>query len=123
MEKDPTAFCTQDGFTAGYAALKRFFGYRAGSVRKQLDGELATVSGKQDASCRVDASGLRIMDLRAAVKGADGKGKGRGIPASGVLPENQRNERIGEVMNDVDAVCNPVLRFCGYDVDPCQGRH
>lgn len=63
VEKDPTLFYSVDEFKHGFEVLVDFCLRRAESVRRQLDGKLATVNAEQQAQDRVDASNLRIMDM------------------------------------------------------------
>ena len=63
VEKDPSAFCTAEEFTAAYTTLKQTCLLRAESIRRQLNGELSTKTDEQDKESRVDASGIRIRDM------------------------------------------------------------
>ena len=62
-EKDPYAFYTAREFRKGGESLRKFFLRRAEIVRKQLKGELATVSMNQNEGDRVAASDLNVEDL------------------------------------------------------------
>ncbi|MBQ8129513.1 MAG: hypothetical protein IJ175_04605 [Clostridia bacterium] len=63
VEKDPTAFCSADEFSKGCETLKQFGMRRAESVRRQLNGDLATISEEQSDRDKVDASDLRLLDM------------------------------------------------------------
>ena len=63
VEKDPTAFCSAAEYKKGCETLKQFGMRRAESVRRQLNGDLATVSGEQSDRDKVDASDLRLLDM------------------------------------------------------------
>ncbi|MBQ9048323.1 MAG: hypothetical protein IJ120_10565 [Solobacterium sp.] len=65
VEKDPTAFYTSDEYRRGCEALKQFVILRAQSVRKQLNGELSTISAEQSDQDNVDASQLHLADTGA----------------------------------------------------------
>lgn len=67
VEKDPTAFFTTDEFEIGCETFKVFCMLRAESVRKQLSGSLSTWSDRQDNQYKVDASGIHIDDMGAAI--------------------------------------------------------
>ena len=60
VEKDPTAFCSYEEFTAGTQTLREFCLMRADSVSGQLDGTIpSTEDGQnQDSSSLIDASAL-----------------------------------------------------------------
>ena len=60
VEKDPTAFYSVEEFDQGVQTLKQFCLLRAQSIRKQLDGDLATQTDQQDSAAKVDASGLQL---------------------------------------------------------------
>ena len=64
VEQDPTAFCTAERFTAGYEAMQELILLRAESIRRQLDGELSTVTEQQRESDRVDILGISIYDAK-----------------------------------------------------------
>ncbi len=70
VEKDATAFYTADEFTKAFNTLKDFISLRAESIEKQLSGKLSTVTDKQEASDRVDASNINIGDM-----GSQGRGR------------------------------------------------
>ena len=63
VEKDPTAFFTLEEFDTASATLKQFCMLRSESIRKQLDGSLATRTQEQDQSARVDASDIEIRAM------------------------------------------------------------
>ena len=69
VQKDPTAFCTADEFETACESLKKFYTYRTESVRRQLAGELSTVSGEQEPQAMVDVSDLDIMSMGALALG------------------------------------------------------
>ena len=60
VESDPTAFFTVSEFDTAYENLLGFCRVRSESIRKQLDGDLATVTDEQDAADRVDGSDVNI---------------------------------------------------------------
>ncbi len=63
VKKDPTAFFNAEEYEKGCDALKEFCRLRTESIRKQLNGELATVNEDQKNPEKVDASNLRMNDL------------------------------------------------------------
>ena len=63
VEKDPTLFYSVDEFRHGFEVLVDFCLRRAESVRRQLDGKLATVNSEQQPEDKVDASDLIVMDM------------------------------------------------------------
>ena len=63
VEKDHTAFCSPEAFTAAYRTLREIVVLRAESIRRQLDGELSAVTELQAESDRVDASDIVITDM------------------------------------------------------------
>lgn len=63
VEKDPTLFYSLDEFRQGYSILIEFCKRRAQSVRRQLDGNLSTVSSEQLIHEKVDAADLDIMKM------------------------------------------------------------
>lgn len=71
IEKDPTAFCTVEAFRQACETMKAFLGCRTESVRRQLAGELSTVSEEQKVQDMVDASGLDLLSLGALVVGRE----------------------------------------------------
>ncbi|MBQ6120279.1 MAG: hypothetical protein IJI59_00915 [Clostridia bacterium] len=68
-EKDPTAFCTVEAFRKACETMKTFLGCRTESIRRQLAGELSTVSEGQKDQDMVGASGLDLLSLGALVVG------------------------------------------------------
>ena len=70
VEKDATEFYTADEFTKAFNTLRGFISLRAESIEKQLSGKLSTVTDKQEASDRVDASNINISDM-----GSQGRGR------------------------------------------------
>ncbi len=69
IEKDPTAFCNAEAFQTACEMMKSFFAIRTESIRRQLAGELPTVSEAQEKRNMVDASGLELRNLGALVVG------------------------------------------------------
>ena len=63
VEKDPTLFYSVEEFRHGFEVLVDFCLRRAESVRRQLDGTLATVNSEQNAADKVEASDLFLMDM------------------------------------------------------------
>ena len=63
VEKDTSAFYTVDEFDDAYETLNKFCLLRAESIRKQLSGELASISNEQTASEQVDASDISIKTM------------------------------------------------------------
>lgn len=63
VEKDASAFYTVDEFDDAYETLNKFCLLRAESIRKQLSGELASISDEQTASEQVDASDISIKTM------------------------------------------------------------
>lgn len=71
IEKDPTAFCSVEAFRKACETMKTFLGCRTESIRRQLAGELSTVSEEQKEQDRVDAFGLDLLSLGALVVGME----------------------------------------------------
>lgn len=69
IEKDPTAFCNAEAFQTACETMRSFFTIRTESIRRQLAGELPTVSEAQEKQDMVDASGLELRSLGALVVG------------------------------------------------------
>lgn len=63
VEKNTSAFYTVDEFDDAYETLNKFCLLRAESIRKQLSGELASISDEQTASEQVDASDISIKTM------------------------------------------------------------
>lgn len=63
IEKDPKAYYTRDEFIKGYTTLLAFSKLRAESVRRQVNGQLATRSELQSQNDKVDATGILIRDM------------------------------------------------------------
>jgi hypothetical protein len=75
VEKDPTAFCTYEGFQTGSAALREFCLLRAASISGQLDGSIASTSDGQAQTNNagfVNASGIDMNSM-----GSNSMGFGR----------------------------------------------
>ena len=62
-ERDPKAFYSAEQVNKAYETLLQFTQLRAESVKKQLDGRLASISELQNEEDRIDASGIAIEDL------------------------------------------------------------
>ena len=69
IEKDPTAFCDAEAFQIACETMKTFLAIRTESIRRQLAGELPTVSEAQETRDMVDASGLELRSLGALIVG------------------------------------------------------
>lgn len=88
VKKDPSAFYTAEEFEAGVDMLKSFCLKRAESIRLQIDGKLAAVTGEQNEADRVDASDIDISAMgthggpgnHIGQEGHDHGGPGQGIP-------------------------------------------
>lgn len=63
IEKDPKAFFKPDEFEKAYKTVIKFTELRAESVRKQLNGQLATRSDIQADEDKVDSSEISIRDM------------------------------------------------------------
>ena len=63
QEKDPNAFYSKEEFQKGCDVLRQFCLRRAQSIRKQLSGELAMDSTKQNDRDKVSASDLHVTDM------------------------------------------------------------
>lgn len=72
VEKDPTKFCTYEGFLKGAETLKQFCLLRSESVNGQLDGKIGSTSATQEKDTLVDASHIKTSDM-----GSMGGGMGR----------------------------------------------
>ena len=68
MAKDPKAFYTPDEFEKAYTTMREITALRAESVRRQLDGRLASITEQQAEADRVDASGISVTDMGMLVK-------------------------------------------------------
>lgn len=75
VENDATAFYTVSQFETAFQTIKNFISTRAESIKKQLSGELSTVTDEQDASARVDASSITIKDMGSQGGGKPGQSK------------------------------------------------
>ena len=84
VEKDPTAFYSADEFKTAFETIKEFIALRAESIKKQLAGELSTITDEQDESAKVDASGITISDM-----GSQGGGAPKGN--RGDAPDGNQN--------------------------------
>ena len=62
VESDLTAFYSLDEFDTAYSSLLSFCNLRAESIRKQLNGELSTITDQQNTEDQVDASMINISD-------------------------------------------------------------
>ena len=71
IRKDPTAFCSAEEFEEACETLKEFLTCRTESVRRQLAGELSTVSEEQEKQAMADASGISILNMGALVLGME----------------------------------------------------
>lgn len=94
VEKDPSAFCTDEEFETGVEALSRFCALRSESVAEQLAGSIpATREGQaEDGSALTDASGLELSDMGGMEQGGFfGRGE-RGDGGS----RGPRDQRRGE---------------------------
>ena len=69
IEKDPTAFCTEEEFEKACETLKEFCTCRTESIRRQLAGELSADSNEQERQAMVDASKLNLLNMGALVLG------------------------------------------------------
>ena len=70
IEKDPTAFCTAEESLKACETMKAFFACRTESIRRQLAGELSTISEEQERQAMVDASGLDLLSMGALEVGS-----------------------------------------------------
>lgn len=61
--KDPKAFYTTEEFKEDYESLIRFSELRAESVRRQVNGQLASKTGMQSDEDKVDTSGITLRDM------------------------------------------------------------
>ena len=66
VEKDPTAFYTGDEYLRGCKTLKEFVTQRVHSIRKQLNGDLSTISSEQSERDKVNASDLHLIEMGAS---------------------------------------------------------
>ena len=71
IQKDPTAFCSAEEFEEACETLKAVLTCRTESVRRQLAGELSTVSEEQEKQDMVDASEINLLKTGALVLGKD----------------------------------------------------
>ena len=103
VEKDPSSFYTAEEFTKAYETLKEFCLLRAESIRRQISGTLSAKTNEQDASARVDASGLSVRDM--GTQGGGGNQPGGNQPGGfggggfnfneGSFPGGQSGSRPG----------------------------
>lgn len=63
VEKDTSAFYNVAAFKKGYETLKAFCTLRAESIEKQLKGEIASETEKQDSTTFVQADHIKISDM------------------------------------------------------------
>lgn len=63
LEKDPKAFYTADRSRKAYETVLGFTEMRSESVKRQLNGNLATKSEMQEKENQVDASGITLQDM------------------------------------------------------------
>ena len=98
VEKDATAFYSADEFKTAFDTIKEFIALRAESVKKQLAGELSTITDEQDETARVDASGITISDMGSQGGGAP---KDNRDGDSGKGGRNGGGDRGGNSGNDV----------------------
>ena len=63
IEKDPMEFYSSERFRKAYETVLRFTELRAQSIRRQLDGRLASRSELQKKEDRTDASSISIKDM------------------------------------------------------------
>ena len=63
IEKDPTSFTSPERFLSSAKALRTFCLLRADSIRRQLDGKLASETEHQLPEEQVDVSAVTIEDL------------------------------------------------------------
>ena len=64
-----TLFCDVEAFQTACETMKSFLAIRTESIRRQLAGELPTVSEAQETRDMVDASGLELRSLGALIVG------------------------------------------------------
>lgn len=76
IENDPTAWYTVDEFDSGVDTITQFCLLRAESIRKQLDGTLASTTDAQEAADMVDASTIDISAMGSQGRGKDSEGRG-----------------------------------------------
>ena len=62
VESDPSAFYKVEEFDKAYQTLLAFCLLRAQSIRKQLSGELDTITSQQYSGDRIDASSINISE-------------------------------------------------------------
>ncbi len=83
VENDPTAWYTVDEFDTGVDTITQFCLLRAESIRKQLDGTLASTTEAQNDADMVDASTIDLTAMGSQGRGKDGEdrgGEGNGNP-------------------------------------------
>lgn len=107
VKADPTAFCTYEEFETAADTLLSFCMKRAESAARQLSGELAATSARQETAKRVDAS-----DLNLSAMGSMGNMGGGGFPGGDFSREKPGSgrrepakERSGE--NGTEGSCAP----------------
>jgi len=92
VEKDPDAEYTVDEFDTAVETLKTFCTQRAASIRKQLDGTLATVTDEQEESDRVDSMDINIEDMGTQNNGGNDHGPGEMNQGGPGRPDNNSSE-------------------------------
>lgn len=74
VEEDASAFYDVAAFKKGYETLKAFCTLRAESIEKQLKGEIASETEKQDSTTFVQADHIKISDMGTHDMGMGNKG-------------------------------------------------
>lgn len=96
VEKDPTAFCSYEEFTAGTQTLREFCLLRSDSVSGQLDGTIpSTEDGQnQDSRSLIDASALDGNAMGGQSMGGQPMGANRdnGMQPPGAAAASDENE-------------------------------
>ncbi len=94
VEKDPTAFCTDEEFEIGVETLRTFCALRSESVRGQLEGTVpSTAAGqREDSSGLVEADGISISAMGSM---GGGGGGGFGGPDRGETTGETSGETSG----------------------------
>jgi len=92
VEEDATAFYTADEFKTAFDTVKEFISLRAESIKKQLSGELSTITDEQEESARVDASAINIDDMGSQGGPGNGGPQGDGQGA----PQNDASQDAGQ---------------------------
>ena len=120
VEKDPTKFCTYEGFQKGVEAMADFCELRAKSIEGQLNGTVPSTSDKQkNSDALVDASSLNTSDMGTMGMGggfSGGKDFGSKNGFGGRTSDREKNFSSSVTQLSLKNLSN--FRFAGNDEAP-----